>query len=187
MSLPLFGILGLGYILARKNKADSPSVPDDGGRDDGLDPSYPPQAVPDQFSDMEEITWDNVYQVGNDVVWAHGVLYGLKYDDGTDTRRYEYHYLIGSVDHKTFTSDSTASSGLGHIQIDGSWAKVYADEQAAISEVDRMNVDDGSGVSPQPQPQPQPDDDDVAPSLPPYVKPSYGFDGFNNSYFNGGL
>lgn len=172
MTLPLIGvIIGIAWLRSRKN-CDDVVVVDD---------ADPTQAVPDQFADMAEITWEAVYTVGDDTVWKYGVLMGLLYDDGTDDRYYEYHYLIGNSTHTSFTRES--STFFGHLQIDGYWAKVYANEAAAIAEADRLNEPD-DGSSPQPQPQPQPDDDDDAPSLPPYVNPtlpSFGTD--MGSYF----
>jgi len=141
----------------------------------GLDPDYtPPRPNDDQFADMDEETWDAVYVAGERTVWAHGVLMGLLYDDGTDNRYYEYHYIIGNANHTTFVRE--ADGTYGHIF--NGMAKVYANEAAAIAEADRLNEPDDDGTSPV---QPEGDDNGGGNTLP--LRPPTGL---GNGYTNMG-
>lgn len=202
MSLPIFAVGVVAYLFG-KNKSDAIS-PDTGGRGEeeltcvypqirmlrqgstteyvcGLDPEYnPPQAEENQFADMDEITWDAVYVTEGTAdnpdryVWKHGVLMGLLYDNGTDDRHYEYHYIIGNESHTTFVRDSDGT--FGHLF--NGMAKVYPDEDSAIIEANRLNAPD-DGVQPQPDDN---DDGDTGGSSPP-LQPSTGLGG-NNTTFN---
>jgi hypothetical protein len=140
----------------------------------------PPQSEEDQFDDDHpEFVWTLVYTIDDSYVWKYSVSTGLLYDDGTDTRGYEDYYVIGNADHTSFVRESQTATG--HIQIDGSFAKVYADEAAAIAEADRMNEpDDGTGPSTGPVSEPDDDGETVDPTLP--VKPGFGFGNYTPSF-----
>ncbi len=202
-AVTLIGVAVVAYLFGKNREVDTvepttnPSEPSDslvcvypqiktlraGTTDEyvcALDPDFsPPQSVDDGTA---KITWENVYEFDGRIVWKHGVLMGLLFDTGVDERYYEYHYLIGSSDHSSFVHES--QTDFGHLQIDGAWAKAYADEAAAIAEVDRLGAPDDTGTGPVlPEPEDDGDTDDGGGFN---LQPSTGFgDNGYSSYYGG--
>ena len=164
--IPALIAVGVAYLLLRDRDSgttvDEPSSPDE-------DPFIPPQPVPDQFDDMAEETIEKVYSGDGFAVFKIGFLQGLKYDDGTDNRRYDFTYVIGNEEGTSFTS---ANSDRGTRTVQGQKrVVVYATKRDAIEYAERPRDNDPNDpTSPQPQPEEE-DDPTPRPSLP--QRPDY--------------
>ncbi len=152
--IPVLIAVGAMYLLLR----DSEAKPDEG--------FIPPRPEEDQFDDMAEETIESVYSGDGFTVFKVGFLSGLKYDNGTDERRYEYSYVIGNESGSGFVS---ANSDRGTRTIQGQpRVLVFATKRDAIEYAERPRDNDPSDPT-SPQPQPQPEDDE--PSPPPVLEP----------------
>ena len=107
----------------------------------------PPQPDDDQFDDMDETTMEEVWsnEDGLVKVWKMGVLMGVRYDNGVDQRRYEYHYRVGNSDGSAFASEATGGGSSKAIQ--------FKTESLAIAYATK---EDDSGGSPQKPDDPTP-------------------------------
>lgn len=151
--IPNLIIWGSTYLYIRKKVGES---------DEESDEEQPAQPAENQFDDMEQYTWKSTYFEGDDYVWKYGVLSGIKWDNGEDTRHYEYYWLVGNSDYTSFVKESDTSTG--HKDINGSWAKIFDSEQSAKQHVDDKNAPATDGpTAPQGEPQEEEDDD---PSFP---------------------
>lgn len=154
MVAPLI-LIGGAYLLLKKDKVKPVK---DTVEDTVEDTENVP--IPQPTDEILPDTWTATYFEGNDYVWKYGVSMGLAYDDGSSNLRYEYYWFVGNADHTTFARTSKPENG-GHYQVDGVWAKAYADEQAARAAVDAMNEGEE-----------EPDDEPAPPTLP--TQPDFG-------------
>lgn len=162
--IPVLIAVGAMYLLLRDSEAGS----------DEVEEFTPPRPEEDQFDDMAEETIEKVYSGDGFAVFKVGFLQGLKYDDGSDTRRYDYSFVVGNEEGTGFTS---ANSDRGTRTVQGQpRVIVYATKRDAIEAAERPRDNDPDDpTSPQPQPQPEDDDEPAPPSLP--NRPDYGLGG----------
>ena len=160
--IPVLIAVGAMYLLLRDHEAkpSEPSKPEDSGED-----FKPPVPVPDQFDDMAEETIEKVYSGDGFAVFKVGFLQGLLYDDGSDSRRYDYSFVIGNEEGTGFVS---ANSDRGTRTVQGQErVMVFATKRDAIEYAERPRDNDPNDpTSPQPQPQPE-DEDEPEPPRPP--------------------
>ncbi|MCH9839120.1 hypothetical protein K0U83_25895 [bacterium] len=173
--IPALIAVGVAYLLLRDR--DSGTTVDEPRPD-------PPRPEEDQFDDMAEETIEKVYSGDGFAVFKVGFLYGAKYDDGTDNRRYEYSFVVGNEEGTGFTS---TNSDRGTRTIQGQKRViVYATKRDAIEAAERPRESDPNDPT-SPQPQPEPEDE---PSPPPVLEPelpSFGGGMTNLSSGVGGL
>ena len=166
--IPVLIAVGAVYLLLRDHEAkpSDPSKPEDSGED-----FKPPVPVPDQFDDMAEETIEKVYSGDGFAVFKVGFLQGLKYDDGSDTRRYDYSFVIGNEEGTGFTS---ANSDRGTRTVQGQKrVVVYATKRDAIEYAERPRESDPNDPT-SPQPQPEPEDEPEPPRPPTAPLPPFG-------------
>jgi hypothetical protein len=161
--IPVLIAVGAMYLLLRDHES-KPSKPEDSGED-----FKPPVPVPDQFDDMAEETIEKVYSGDGFAVFKVGFLQGLKYDDGTDDRFYDYSYVIGDEEGSGFMS---SNSDRGTRTVQGQpRVMVWATKRDALEYAERPRDDDPlDPVRPEP-------DDDPKPLPPNPYQPDNGLGG----------